>query len=83
MNYFIQQSITINSIKIGGITNSSVFQIGSAGIIKPASFLYNTGGFTETAPTSLEESEPSLGLPVADQSTVFSPAVPLQAPATP
>lgn len=50
MNFYIQQSIHINFIKIGSITNSSVLQIGSAGIIKPASHLYNTGGFTQPAP---------------------------------
>lgn len=77
MNYFIQQSIVINTIKIGGISNSSVLQIGSAGIIKPASYLYNTGGFTESAP-ELNPDEP--GLNVADEETLFSPAVPLQSP---
>ncbi|EOR24878.1 spore germination protein GerPB [Cytobacillus oceanisediminis] len=77
MNYFIQQSIVINTIKIGGISNSSVLQIGSAGIIKPASYLYNTGGFTESAP-ELKPDQP--GLNIADEETVFSPAVPLQAP---
>ena len=77
MNYFIQQSIVINTIKIGGISNSSVLQIGSAGIIKPASYLYNTGGFTESAP-ELNPDQP--GLNIADEETVFSPAVPLQAP---
>lgn len=46
MNFYIQQSIQINFIKISSITNSSVLQIGSAGIIKPASYMYNTGGFT-------------------------------------
>ncbi len=51
MNFYIQQSIQINSIKIGGISNSSVFQVGSAGIIKPSAHLYNTGGFTEPAPS--------------------------------
>lgn len=50
MNFYIQQTIQIHFIKIEGITNSSVFQIGSAGIIKPASYLYNTGGFTGPAP---------------------------------
>ncbi|ALC91914.1 spore gernimation protein [Bacillus sp. FJAT-18017] len=50
MNIYIQQSITIQSIRIGGISNSSVFQIGSSGIIKPASHLSNTGGFTGPAP---------------------------------
>ncbi|WP_071393862.1 spore germination protein GerPB [Bacillus tuaregi] len=50
MNIYVQQSISINHLKITNITNSSVLQIGSAGIIKPASHLFNTGGFTEAAP---------------------------------
>ncbi|MCM3690247.1 spore germination protein GerPB [Neobacillus niacini] len=52
MNFYIQQSIQINFIKINSITNSSVLQIGSAGIIKPASYLYNTGGFKGPAPSA-------------------------------
>jgi spore germination protein PB len=73
MNFYIQQSIHIHYIKIGGITNSSVLQIGSAGIIKPASYLYNTGGFIQPAPS------PQLpGTPSATTSpTVLAPAVPL------
>ncbi|KQL55014.1 hypothetical protein AN964_16890 [Heyndrickxia shackletonii] len=51
MKIYLQQTIQIRMIKIGGISNSSVFQIGSAGIIKPASYLYNTGGFIRPAPT--------------------------------
>lgn len=39
MNYYINQSIHINLIKINAIANSSVFQIGSAGIIKPVTKL--------------------------------------------
>ncbi|MBP3038685.1 spore germination protein GerPB [Bacillaceae bacterium Marseille-Q3522] len=71
MNYYIQQSIQIHSIRIDGISNSSVFQIGSAGIIKPASYLYNTGGFTEAAPEAVTmETEPGL----------FTPSVPLVSP---
>lgn len=50
MNFFIQQEITIHTIRIDGISNSSVFQIGSAGMIKPVSNLYNTGGFRAPAP---------------------------------
>jgi spore germination protein PB len=69
MNFYIQQTIQINFIKIGGITNSSVLQIGSAGIIKPTSHLYNTGGFTQPAPQTLQPSSASLG----------APSVPLQA----
>jgi len=69
MNFYIQQSIQINFIKIGGITNSSVLQIGSAGIIKPTAHLYNTGGFTQPAPQTLKTTSSLLG----------TPAVPLQA----
>ncbi|MFD0048811.1 spore germination protein GerPB [Actinomycetes bacterium NPDC127524] len=50
MIFNIQQSIHINMIKIGSVSNSSVFQIGSAGVIKPYSTLSNTGGFTAPAP---------------------------------
>jgi spore germination protein PB len=69
MNFYIQQSIQINFIKIGGITNSSVLQIGSAGIIKPTAHLYNTGGFTQPAPQTIKTTGSLLG----------TPAVPLQA----
>lgn len=50
MNFFIQQEIIIHTIRIEGLSNSSVLQIGSAGMIKPVSNLYNTGGFTGPAP---------------------------------
>jgi len=61
----VQQTINIQMIKIGGITNSSVLQIGTAGIITPSSHLYNTGGFTGPAPSAtagglLAEQEVSL-----------------------
>ncbi|GHH98520.1 spore germination protein GerPB [Neobacillus kokaensis] len=69
MNFFIQQTIHINFIKIGGITNSSVLQIGSAGIIKPSAHLYNTGGFTGPAPSGVKPGE-----------QILAPSVPLQAP---
>lgn len=49
MNLIVHQNIVIHCIKIEGISNSSVFQIGSAGIIKAQSNLYNTGGFTRPA----------------------------------
>lgn len=35
---------------MGSVANSSVLQIGSAGIIKPMSTLSNTGGYTQPAP---------------------------------
>lgn len=58
MNFYVNQSIIIQYIKIGGISNSSVFQIGSAGIIKPHSHLYNTGGFTGPAPKAKPLTQP-------------------------
>lgn len=70
-NFYIQQSININFLKVEGISNSSVLQIGSAGMIKPASYLYNTGGFTAPAPQA--------GQPTGD-SPQFTPVVPLQSP---
>lgn len=73
MNYYIQQSIQINLIKIGGISNSSVLQIGSAGIIRPASYLYNTGQYTEPAPASSVAGETPLA-----GSVIETPFVPLQ-----
>jgi spore germination protein PB len=77
MNFYIQQSIHINFIKIGGLTNSAVLQIGSAGMIKPAAYLYNTGGFIQPAPQAIKPGE----LPSEIPSTQFlAPAVPLQAP---
>lgn len=54
MNFYINQTININTLKVDGVTNSSVLQIGSAGMIKALSNLYNTGGFVEPAPESVE-----------------------------
>ncbi|MBT2694349.1 spore germination protein GerPB [Bacillus sp. ISL-55] len=82
MNFYIQQSININQLKIDGITNSSVLQIGSAGMIKPVSYLYNTGGFTAPAPEAVHPSEISTGMGAmpGSSNTLEAPAVPLQAP---
>lgn len=68
MTIHVQQTIHIQAIKIGSLTNSSVLQIGTAGVITPSSHLYNTGGYTSPAPVvqkNLETvgetaSEPSL-----------------------
>lgn len=70
MNIYVQQSIHIQFIKIGGISNSSVLQIGSSGIIKPVSNLFNTGGFTGPSPVA---SKP--GTLISSQE--FAPVVPL------
>lgn len=66
MNFYINQSICINYLRVEAVSNSSVLQIGSAGIIKPLSNLYNTGGFRQPAP--------QIG------SDVASPVVPLTSP---
>ncbi|RXT06286.1 spore germination protein GerPB [Ammoniphilus sp. CFH 90114] len=72
MNLFVSQNIVIHRLEVGGVTNSSVFQIGSAGIIKPLSNLYNTGGYTEAAPEAA---------PLDTPPQVFTP--PTLIPATP
>jgi len=53
MNLFIQQSIQIHSLRITNITNSSVLQIGSAGIIKSKNILANSGNFRGEIPEPL------------------------------
>jgi spore germination protein PB len=58
MNLYVNQNINIHSIRIDGISNSSVLQIGSAGMIKPLSQLYNTGGFTQAAPQAAPGAAP-------------------------
>ena len=63
MNLYVQQSITIQFLKVNSVTNSSVLQIGSAGIIKPATNLYNTGGFTGAAPQIQRPIPITAGLP--------------------
>lgn len=55
MNWTIHQQITINTMRIDSISNSSVLQVGSAGSIRSLSQLYNTGGFTGPAPQLGEE----------------------------
>ncbi|MCA1062003.1 spore germination protein GerPB [Rossellomorea sp. AcN35-11] len=72
-NYYVQQSIQIQFIKIGGMSNSSIFQIGTCGQIATNDFLFNTGGFTEPAP---EAEKNGNGKPPPS----VAPLVPLQAP---
>lgn len=55
MNFYVNQSICIQSMKISAVSNSSVLQIGSVGVIKPNSNLFNTGGFTGAAPTETKK----------------------------
>ena len=72
-NYYIQQSIQIQFIKIGGMTNSSILQIGTCGQITTNDFLYNTGGYTEPAPEA-EKISSGVNPPYP------TPLVPLQSP---
>jgi len=60
---------------VGSVNNSSVLQIGSAGMIKPLSNLYNTGGFFQEAPQISTESPTG----VAAESSE-GPLVPLSSP---
>jgi spore germination protein PB len=50
MNWTIHQTICIGQLRVNSVSNSSVLQIGSAGMISSLSNLYNTGGFTEPVP---------------------------------
>ncbi|RKN84243.1 spore germination protein GerPB [Paenibacillus ginsengarvi] len=50
MNLIVHQSIVIHQLRVEAVSNSSVLQIGSAGMIKGLSNLYNTGGFSGPAP---------------------------------
>jgi spore germination protein PB len=63
MNLYISQSIIIHNFKVGGVSNSAVLQIGSAGIIKNHSHLYNTGNFTGPAPELTLPEVPVIPLP--------------------
>lgn len=67
MNLIVHQSIVIHQLKVEAVSNSSVLQIGSAGVIKGLSNLYNTGGFTGPAP----------------QAGAGGPLVPLSSPTAP
>lgn len=62
----VQQTITIYHLRVDGIANSSVLQIGTAGLIKPFSNLYNTGGFTGPAPKAGEPNIPIVPFPPPD-----------------
>ncbi|WP_261134054.1 spore germination protein GerPB [Bacillus sp. Marseille-Q3570] len=50
MNVYVNQTITIQTLRVEGLQNSSILQIGTTGVLKPISYSANTGGFTEPAP---------------------------------
>lgn len=64
MKITVYQTITIRSFSIGSLANSSVLQIGSAGLVKGLSNNYNTGGFTGPAPGTEDEpaTQPAPGI---------------------
>ncbi|MDR7074587.1 spore germination protein GerPB [Fictibacillus barbaricus] len=62
MNLFVSQTIVIQQLKVDGIQNSSVLQIGSAGMIQPISQLYNTGKYTGPAPQIAPSEVPTVPL---------------------
>ncbi|RLQ97241.1 spore germination protein GerPB [Falsibacillus albus] len=83
MKFYVQQTIQIQMIKIGSVSNSSVFQIGTAGSISESSNLYNTGGYIKPAPEAVKP-----GTVVAEQGAkqppiIKKPLVPFQPPASP
>ncbi|WP_019533144.1 spore germination protein GerPB [Paenibacillus ginsengihumi] len=69
MQLTVHQSIVIHQLRVESVSNSSVLQIGTAGIVKALSNLYNTGGFTGPAP-----------LPMAPLPATSTPLVPLAGP---
>ncbi len=71
MNVYVNQTITIQTLRIEGLSNSSVLQIGTSGVIKPISYAANTGGFTEPAPAMIQPFGGVVELPTA------GPLVPL------
>ncbi|RWZ55189.1 spore gernimation protein [Halobacillus fulvus] len=71
MNLTVHQSICIHVLRIGSISNSSIVQIGSSGVIQSKADLYNTGGYTGPA----EEPQPAEGMVTVPQET--GPLVPL------
>lgn len=69
MQITVHQNIHIHHLRVESVANSSVLQIGTAGMVRTLSNLYNTGGFTAPAPPLTNETLP-LG-------TLEVPSVPL------
>ncbi|MFQ3543826.1 spore germination protein GerPB [Halobacillus rhizosphaerae] len=57
MNITVHQSICIHVLRIGSVSNSSIVQIGSSGVIQAKADLYNTGQYKGPG----EEAEPTSG----------------------
>lgn len=63
MNIVVNQTITIHNLKVGGISNSSILQIGTAGVIKAVSYLSNSGNFKGPAPELKSPIRPLIPFP--------------------
>lgn len=61
MQLNIHQQINIQQLRVGSVSNSSVFQIGSAGSIQSLSQLYNSGGYAGPAPQLVPAAPPQVG----------------------
>ncbi|KIL47368.1 spore germination protein GerPB [Jeotgalibacillus campisalis] len=53
--WIIHQQITVNQIKIGSMSNSSILQIGTVGSIQSRAELANSGQFTKPAPPAITQ----------------------------
>ncbi|MFC3883675.1 spore germination protein GerPB [Bacillus songklensis] len=62
MNFYVNQSICIHSLRINAVTNASVLQIGSSGLVRTTANLFNTGGFTGPAPEAKKLQAPLIPL---------------------
>lgn len=70
MHLVVHQHIVIHQLRVDAVSNSSVLQIGTSGMIRPLSNLFNTGGFTGPAPP----------LAAPGQAADTGPLVPLPSP---
>jgi len=77
----VHQSIVIYNLRVGSLSNSSILQIGSAGMIKGLSNNFNTGGFTGPAPEVKPLEDPSFTSSTENdgEPEAASPLVPLPA----
>jgi spore germination protein PB len=74
----VHQTITINSLRVESLSNSSILQIGAAGMIKGLSNSFNTGGFKGPAPEAKAPGASSTSSSASSSGPV-SPLVPLPA----
>lgn len=65
MNITVYQCVSVNNLKIGTISNSSVLQIGTSGRINTLSHSYQTGDVPKSppAPTPAVSDSPLVPLP--------------------